>query len=241
MPQNVPTFEFSEDALRLRQHVFEFWCEHGRAPTLREVNEALGLEKRAIVQAYKQLELGIIVTVDADTQNCNLLKAPPFSSFPTQVAAFIDDEFHSFVGCASEAVAVSHMPPFEGKELRLESFCACCLAPVTLVSKNFELQSVTPEGVLMHVSSTPWDWNNYTMISMCDSMNFVLDADHADTYERQTSRRGVLLDLDQAKSFVEYTANQRMWNYHWPPQTMMPDIVIQMFEGWGVDVTSWKG
>ena len=109
----------------------------------------------AIIQAYKELQLGIVITVDENTQNCNLLKAPPFSSFPSQVRAYIDDEFHSFVGCASEAVAFSHMPPFKDKTVRLESHCACCLAPVTLVSKNFELQSVTPPGVFLHISLSP--------------------------------------------------------------------------------------
>ena len=146
MPQNVPTFEFTENALRVRAFVFDFWCEHGRGPTLREVHEATELDRRSIMAAYKELQLGIVVVVQEDTQNCNLLKAPPFSSFPTQVRAYIDDEFHSFVGCASEAVAFSHMPPFKDKTVRLESHCACCLAPVTLVSKNFELQSVEPAG-----------------------------------------------------------------------------------------------
>jgi len=36
MPQNVPSFEFSDRAKQVRAFVFEFWCEHGRGPTLRE-------------------------------------------------------------------------------------------------------------------------------------------------------------------------------------------------------------
>ena len=121
MPQNVPTFEFSDRAKQVRAFVFDFWCEHGRGPTLREVHDATKLDRRRIIQAYKELQLGIVITVDENTQNCNLLKAPPFSSYPSQVRAYIDDEFHSFVGCASEAVAFSHMPPFKDKTVRLES------------------------------------------------------------------------------------------------------------------------
>jgi Alkylmercury lyase len=241
MAQNVPTYEFSDDALRVRQFVFEFWSDQRRPPNLRDVGEALDLTRRQIIDAYKALDLGIIITADLDTQNCNLLKAPPFSAYPSQVAVFVDGEFHSYAGCASEAVAMSHMPPFEDRELRLEGYCACCLHPITLVSKNFEIQSEDPEGVLMHISSSPHDWNNVSMVTMCDSMNFVLDAGHADRYERQVSRRGVLLNLDQVKQFVQYTASQRMRNYHWPPQTMMPEVVIQLFEGYGVDVTNWRG
>ena len=241
MPQNVPAFEFSEDALKVRAFVFDFWCEHGRGPTLREVHEATGLDRRHIVAAYKQLQLGIVVVVDEDSQNCNLVKAPPFSSFPSQVRAYVDDEFHSFAGCASEAVAFSNMPPFRDKTVRLESHCACCLQPVTLVSRNFELQSVQPEGVLLHLSLHPFDWYNVDMRAMCDSMNFVHDAEHAQAYERAISRRGVLLTPEQAQRFVADTGKNRMWRYDWPPVTFRPERVIAGIRALGVDVTNWGG
>ena len=239
MPQNVPSFEFSDRAKQVRAFVFDFWCEHGRGPTLREAHEATQLDRRRIIQAYKELQLGIVITVDENTQNCNLLKAPPFSSFPTQVRAYIDDEFHSFVGCASEAVAFSHMPPFKDKTVRLESHCACCLAPVTLVSKNFELQSVDPAGVMLHISLHPFDWNNVDMLRMCDSMNYVIDEQHAQRYERQTGTRGVLVNLEQAKMFVQNVANERMWNHDWKPGVLNPRAVIKGFQMMGVDTSPW--
>lgn len=241
MPQNVPTIEWTDDALRVRQHIFEFWAEHKRAPNLREVHEALGLDRRAIIQAYKLLQLGIVITCDETTQSCNLLKAPPFSSYPSQVAVYVDDEFHSYAGCASESIAFSHMPPFEDHDVRLESYCICCLEPITITSKSFEVQSANPESVLMHLSLSPYDWNNVDMVTMCDSMNFVIDAEHAERFEKQSSRRGVLCDLAQTKAFVTYTANQRMWDYHWPGQTMMPEMVIQMFAKLGCDTSAWEG
>jgi hypothetical protein len=240
MPQNVPSFEFTEDALRVREFVFQFWCDNGRGPTLREVHEETDLDRQHIIQAYKQLQLGIVVVVDEDSQNCNLVKAPPFSSFPSQVRCYVDDKFHSFAGCASEAVAISHMPPFKDKTIRIEGHCACCLEPVTLVSKNFEVQSISPEGVMLHLSLSPWDWNNVDMRNMCDAMNFVYDAEHAARYERQVSRRGVLVNLDQAKMFVQNVAKERMWNYHWAPGTLNPKAVIKGFEMMGVDVSPWK-
>ena len=239
MPQNVHEFDFSDDAKRVRAYLFDFWCENGRGPTLREVHEATGLDRRGIGAAYKELQLGIVMTVQEDTQNFNLLKIPPFSSFPTQVRAYIDDEFHSFVGCASEAVAFSHMPPFKDKTVRLESHCACCLAPVTLVSKNFELQSVEPAGVMLHISLHPFDWNNVDMLRMCDSMNYVIDEQHAQRYERQTGTRGVLVNLEQAKMFVQNVANERMWNYHWKPGALNPKAVIKGFKMMGVDTSPW--
>src|SRR5947208_16455136 len=98
MPQNVPDFEFSDRAKQVRAFVFEFWCEHGRGPTLLEVHQATGLDRRRISGAYKELQLGIDVVVNEDTQDCNLLKAHPFSSFPSQVRAHIAAGLPSFVG-----------------------------------------------------------------------------------------------------------------------------------------------
>jgi hypothetical protein len=240
MPQNVPEFEFTDDAKKVRAFVFDFWCEHGRGPTLLEVHQATELDRRGIIRAYKELQLGIDIVVNEDTQNCNLLKAPPFSSFPSQVRAYIDGKFHSFVGCASEAVAFSHMPPFKDKTIRLESHCACCFTPITLISKNFEMQSVTPPGIFLHISLSPYDWNNVDMGRMCDSMNYVLDADHAERYERQTATRGILVSLEQAKMFVQNVANERMYNYHWKPGILNPRAVIKGFELMGVDTSPWK-
>lgn len=239
MPQNVPEFAFTDEAKQVRAFIFDHWAANGHGPTLREVHEATGLDRRRIVQAYKELQLGIVITVDEDTHNCNLLKAPPFSSFPSQVRAYIDDEFHSFVGCASESIAFSHMPPFKDRTVRLESHCACCLEPITLVSRNFEMQSVTPPGVMLHMSLSPYEWNNVSMLRMCDAMNFVIDAEHAERYERQISARGVLATLDQAKMFVQNVANERMWNYHWKPGIMNPRMVIKGFKMMGVDTSPW--
>ena len=68
MPQNVPVFEWTDNALQVRQFVYEFWCEHGVGPTLLDVHQATGLTRREIIQAYKELQLGIICVVDEDTQ-----------------------------------------------------------------------------------------------------------------------------------------------------------------------------
>jgi hypothetical protein len=238
VPQNVAPFEWTEEALRLRQFVYEYWCEHGVGPNLRDIHEALDLPRQAIVQAFKQLQLGVICVVDEDTQNCNLIKFQPFSSFPSQVKAYIDGRFHSYVGCAMEAMAFSRMPPLVDKDVRLESWCACCLAPVSFTDRNGEIIQRSGEFVL-HVSTTPYEWGNVDIVRMCDSMNFVIDADHAERYERQISRRGVLVTVDQARMFVGPTAKHRMYDYHWKPSQMIPGIIIQGIKAMGVDVTNW--
>jgi len=139
---------------------------------------------------------------------------------------FVGGKFLSWAGCAMESVALSRMPPFAGKEVRLESYCACCLAPVSLVTRDGDLVSRVPESVLIHVSTSPREWNTTNIVCMCDSMNYVADAEHALRYERQMCRRGVLFTLEQARRFVADTAANRMWRYDWPPARVVPERII---------------
>ena len=239
MPQYVPAFKYTENALEIRKYLYEYCCEQGYAPDLRTVHEATGFSRREIVQAYRQLDLGGMIVVDHTTQNLNLLKVLPFTSFPSQVQLHLDGKFHSYIGCAMESVACSKMPPFAGKELRLESFCACCLAPVAVRTRDGEILGAEPASVLIHVSVVPWEWNAVNFFTMCDSMNYVLDADHALTYEKAVARRGVLFTFDQAKRLVAGVANNRMWDYHWPAGGSNPERTIDTIRSLGVDLSNW--
>jgi hypothetical protein len=239
MPQNVPAFRFSDDALRVRQFVYEHWCANGRAPNLREARDATGLSRQRLVEVYRELDLGLVLTVQQDTQNVAILKCQPFSSYPSQVAVHLDGRFHCWAGCAMESIAISRMPPFAGRELALESYCACCLAPIALRARDGAVQAATPAAPLIHVSTTPREWNAVDIVCMCDSMNFVLDAAHAEDYERQVARRGVLFTLEQAARFVAGTGDNRMHRYDWEPVSMVPARVIAGVKALGVDVRNW--
>lgn len=240
MAQYVPyPMEWSERALRVRQFVFDYWAEQRRGPNLRAVHEGTGLARRDIVQAYKELQTGIVVVVDQDSPNCDILKIPPYSAFPSQVEMYVDDEFHSFIGCAHEAVAVSKMPHFEGKEVRLESYCACCLEPITFWSKEFVITRYAPQEPLVHVGAPMWDWVHDDMKSMCDHTNFVLDRAHGERYETQIGRRGVYFTMDQVRRYVEPAVGTRGWDYHWPSQSMSPEGLVTRLEALGVDLSPW--
>lgn len=239
MPQNVPEFAFTDDALRVRQFVYEHWCTHGRGPNLRDVHEATGLSRAAILEAYKQLDLGIMCNVDLDSQNGNLLKAPPFSSYPSQAAVWMDGRFHCWAGCAMESLAISMMPPFAGKELRIESYCACCLAPVRVTTKDDATLAHEPGSLLIHVSASPRDWNKTNIVAMCDAMNYVADREHAARHERQVGRRGVVFTMEQARRFITGTGKARMWQYDRRPDYLRPERIIDGIRALGVDVSGW--
>jgi hypothetical protein len=211
----------------------------GHGPNLRDVHEGLGLTREAIIAAYKQLQMGNMVVLDPTSQNFNVWKMLPFSSFPTQVSVHIDGRFHSYAGCAMESMAISRMPPFRERELTLQSYCSCCLRPVTVVMRGSALLDRRPGSVLIHVSMIPYEWGIPSLMAMCDSMNFVLDAQHGDVYERKIGRRGVLFTLEQATTFVSPVADRRMWDYHWPNRPLTPDTRVASIRDLGVDVANW--
>ena len=236
-----PWFEWTDESLLLRKFIFDFWAETGRAPNLRQMHEGTELTRRQIVQALKLLQTGIVVVVDQDSPNCDILKAPPYSAFPSQVEMYIDDQFHSFIGCAHEAVAVSNMPAFHGNEVRLESYCACCLDPITLWSKSFELQRTEPADPLVHIAVPTWDWVHDDMKYMCDNTNLVIDRRRtASTYE-QTDRpaRGAHDPRPGPATTSNRRSGIRGWDYHWPPQSMNPEAIIERMRGLGVDLSPW--
>ena len=239
MPQNLDPFEWSEDALRLRQFVYEFWIEHGHGPNLRDVHESVGLSRRDAVGAYRELQLGICAGIDLFSQNASVYRFMPFASFPTQVKAFLDGEFHSFAGCAMETFSFSKLPALKDRTVTFESYCSCCLRPVRFSAKSGEILHREPEGFLIHVSSSPWDWQLVDTMMQCDSMNFVIDAEHAERYEREICRRGVLFTLEQGMKFAGGSGDKRMWDYHWPPEVSSPQKVIDGAKSMGVDVTNW--
>jgi hypothetical protein len=239
MPQNVPDIAWTDDALKLRQFMFDFWFEQRRPPMLSDCRTGTGLDRRSIQQAYKLLDLGLNVTVDQRTQNMHLLKAPPFSAYPTQVAMYDDDGFHSYIGCPHEALGASNSPQVRGKTLRFEMFCACCLDPIRVVLRDYEILETSHPDALIHVTQSPWDWNNADMIGMCDATNIVIDAEHGERYERMQSARAVTMSLEQAREYIRFVAERRLWDYHWPSLSMDPASILERLSDLGIDVSAW--
>jgi hypothetical protein len=237
--QNVPRFTYSDLALRVRAFLYDFWSEHGHGPSLGDTHDALGLARDDIVAAYKELNFGEIV-FDLTTQNLCTIKVPPFSAVTTQVQIWIDGKFFAYCGCAMESVAVSKTPKLRDRDITIETYCACCLERVTLVWRNGDLVRANPEDPLIHVSLHPDDWAIPTVWRMCDSMNFVLDAEHAARSEAAMSRRGVLFTLDQAKTFVAVAGDHRVWEYDWYTGPLQPAGLIERIKALGVDTSPWE-
>ena len=193
-------------------------------------------------QAYKELQLGIVVVGPRGHAELQPAEGAAVLVVPdSQVRAYIDDEFHSFVGCASEAVASPHMPPFKDKAVRLESHCAA--PPGARDARVEELRAAVRRPRRRdpaHLAVARTTGTTSTCVRMCDSMSYVIDPSNTRSATSARPRRaGVLVNLDQAKMFVQGVANERMWNYHWKPGALNPKAVIKGFKMMGVDTSPW--
>jgi hypothetical protein len=137
-------------------------------------------------------------------------------------------------------MAASKMPPFAGIECRLETYCSCCLAPVSVVMKDGALVAANPASALIHVSLSPWNWNTTNVMKMCDSMNYVIDRSHAERYERQIGRRGAIFTLAQGLNFVARGTASRMWDPHRAPDFIRPEDILDGLKMLGVDTSVWE-
>ncbi len=239
MPQHVPEIEWTEDALELRQFVFDYWGENKRAPNLAAMHAGTGIQRRRLMEALKLLQLGIVFVIDETSPNCDILKAPPFSAFPSQVEMFVDGEFHSYIGCAHEGIGVSWTPYFRGKEVELRTYDAHTLEPITLVSKDFKLISAEPSEPLILCTEVIWDWVSTDMKHMCDHTNFVLSRENGAAYEASIGRRGIYFTVEQVAEYIAFVLNIRIYDYHWPAMTMDPPMIINRLRELDVDLSPW--
>ena len=152
---------------------------------------------------------------------------------------WLDDRFHSFIGCAHEAVAVSNTPAFRGRDVRLETYDAHTLEPITLVSRDFTLVSATPSEPLVLVTRPPWDWVVTDMKAMCDHTNFVISRETGEAFERSLGARGVYFTTQQVKDYVAFVVERRIYDYHWAPLSMDPEGIIDRLRELDVDISPW--
>ena len=74
---------------------------------------------------------------------------------------------------------------------------------------------------------------------MCDATNIVIDAEHGERYERMQSRRAVTMTLEQAREYIRFVAETRLWDYHWAPLSMDPAFIFERLRSFGIDVAPW--
>jgi hypothetical protein len=53
------------------------------------------------------------------------------------------------------------------------------------------------------------------------------------------SARAVVMTLEQARNYIRFVAESRLWDYHWPSLSMDPESILSRLQEFGIDTSPW--
>ena len=101
----------SSDALRqqdlaLRLHIYRFWCDRARPPTLAESAAACGITAAEALAVWQRLHNAHLILLEADGDQIRM--ANPLSARPTDFRARVGDQW-LYANCAWDAPGIPAM------------------------------------------------------------------------------------------------------------------------------------
>ena len=105
-----------------------------------------------------------------------ILMAFPFSAIATPFRV-TSGHRNYFANCAWDAIAFHAMV---GRDIRVESFCHHCAAPLELDMKGGRAVRVAPTDVLVYLALPPRQWWDDIITTCSNTMVFFASAEHRD-------------------------------------------------------------
>ena len=102
----------------LRLHIYRFWCEQGRPPSVAENASACGLRDSAALAAWRRLHDAHLILLEAD--GAGIRMANPLSALPTRFRVQVGQHW-LFANCAWDAPGISAML---GQDVVIEARCS---------------------------------------------------------------------------------------------------------------------
>lgn len=98
----------------LRLHLYRFWCQQARPPTLAESAAACGIPEPAALAAWQRLHSAHLILLDSDGKGIRM--ANPLSALPTGFRARVDGQW-LYANCAWDAPGI---PAMLGRDADIE-------------------------------------------------------------------------------------------------------------------------
>jgi len=102
----------------LRLHIYRFWCEQGRPPTLAENASACNLADSAARAAWRRLHDAHLILLEADGERIRM--ANPLSALPTRFRVQVGQHW-LFANCAWDAPGI---PAMLQQDASIEARCS---------------------------------------------------------------------------------------------------------------------
>ena len=185
-------------APRVRLFLFEHFLEHAAPPVVEQVMSEFSLPRAAASEVLHELEAARHIALVRGTDR--ILMAFPFSAVATPFRVTTRGRSY-FANCAWDAIAFHAML---GDEVRVDSFCHHCAAPIEIELKDGRATRVEPAESLVYLALPPTEWWGDIVTTCSNTMVFFASPEHRDASDLcAPADRAVSLTPEQAHTLSE--------------------------------------
>lgn len=160
-------------AQRVRLFIFERFLEVGDPPVLEEVMNGFSLSREGGNEVFERLATARHIALVPGT--ARILMAFPFSAVATPFRTTVRGRTY-FANCAWDAIAFHAMLD---DDIRVESFCHHCAAPITVEVRG-DTFDVEPSEALVYLALPPTQWWADIVTTCSNTIVFFASPEHRD-------------------------------------------------------------
>ncbi|MEO7332773.1 MAG: alkylmercury lyase family protein [Gemmatimonadales bacterium] len=164
----------SDLAPRVRKFIFDHFLAHSAPPVLEQVMTEFGVSRDDATELLRELENAHHIALVKGT--ARILMAFPFSAVATPFRVTVSGR-HYFANCAWDAVAFHTML---GADVRIDSFCHHCAAPIQIEMQGGQAVRVEPAEALVYLALRPTQWWDDITTTCSNTMVFFASPEHRD-------------------------------------------------------------
>jgi hypothetical protein len=159
---------------RVRLFIFERFLADAQAPVVEELMTEFSLSRDEVTAVLHDLVAARHIALVPGS--ARMLMAFPFSAITTPFRVRARERDY-FANCAWDAVAFHAML---GDEVRVESFCHHCAAPIRIDLRDGRATRVEPEETLVYLALPPTEWWENIVTTCSNTMVFFASPEHRD-------------------------------------------------------------
>ncbi len=159
---------------RVRLVIFEHFLEHAAPPVVEQVMNEFSLSRPSAAAVLGDLEASRHIALVKGT--ARILMAFPFSAVATPFRVTTRGRSY-YANCAWDAIAFHAML---GDDVRVDSFCHHCAAPIQIELKAGRVTHVYPPESLVYLALRPTEWWSDIITTCSNTMVFFASPQHRD-------------------------------------------------------------
>lgn len=183
---------------QVRLRIFEHFRKHAAPPVIEQVMTEFSLSRDEATEAFAALDAARHIALVKGTSR--ILMAFPFAAAATPFRVTTGGRTY-FANCSWDAIAFHAML---GADVRMESYCHHCAAPIRIEMSGGRATLVDPPEALVYLALPPTRWWDDITTTCSNTMVFFASPEHRDASDLCASAESaVSLTPDQVHAVGE--------------------------------------